>query len=156
VCVCVRTCVCIHVHGHSNGRFNGEVAETSNFQIPFTTDNNSSIYYTCAHHCTFKNICVSAASVRMCVHTCMCTCVSLLASVCVCVCVCVWVWNFVLARPVANLFQCVNMCICCVHALAHEVANRWETHSESFALIIHEAVFRLVLNLCWVSCTGCC
>jgi len=89
VCVCVRTCVCIHVHGHSNGRFNGEVAETSNFQIPFTTDNNSSIYYTCAHHCTFKNICVSAASVRMCVHTCMCTCVSLLASVCVCVCVCV-------------------------------------------------------------------
>lgn len=151
-------CVCARVSAYTCMAtamvvFSGEVADTSNFWIQFTTDNNISIYYTCAHHCTFKNTCVSAASVRMCVHTCMCTCVCRCSQACVCVCV--WVWNFVLARPVANLFQCVNMCMCCVHALAHEVAHRWETHSESFALIIHEAVFRLVLNLCWVSCTGC-
>ena len=93
----------------------------------------------------------------ICAHVCilMCTCVSLLASVCVSLCVCVWAWNFIVARLVENMFDCVNLCMCCVHALAHEVSYRRETHSDSFALITHEAVLRLVLNLCWVSCTGC-
>ena len=106
----------------------------------------------CTHLYIYKYMCKCG----ICAHVCilMCTCVSLLASVCM-LCVCVWAWNFIVACSVANMFDCVNLCMCCVHALAHEVSYRRETHSDSFALITHEAVLRLVLNLCWVSCTGC-